>query len=170
MASSSIVILRQAGAISSAYRPLIFKIQSSVVAPELQIKAELYARNTLVNPAILIATKYEKRYMGLAYFIFDFSNILQTMLTFDRNIALTPAYTTPTTNSIVEYYVKFTEVYYNAYGNPTAYNSITSDTLKAINAIPQNADDQTLTNYILTSNIAQQGAFQNSGDFSMDFK
>jgi hypothetical protein len=124
-------------------------VQTSVVAPEMQIRGQLYARNNPTAAFVLVATKYEKKYMGEAYFIFDFSNILQSMLCFDRNLLETPATVSPNNNSIVEYKVTFTEIYYNIGGIPTAYNYLVSDQLKAVNAIPQHEETQSLADYII---------------------
>lgn len=146
----SVSVMIQPGGLRSAYTPLMFRVTSTVVAPELKIKAELYARNDQTGSYALIAVKYESRYMGNAYFIFDFSSILKSMVTFDRQAVATPAVYTPTNGSVVQYKVKFTEVYYAGDGLPAEYASAWSTELKAVNAIPQFNEDQTLQDYIIS--------------------
>jgi len=155
--------------IASAYRPLIFKVQSTVIAPELQIRADVYVRNLPTLPFVLSSTKYEKKYLGNNYFIFDFSNILQSFLSFDRNILVTPATTSPCPGSVVEYKVIFTEIYYSL-GIPTAYSTVTSDQLKAVNSIPQHQDAQTLDDYKLPTSGSSSSGKDFGLDFSLDFK
>ena len=168
--ANTLTIVSKPGYIQSAYRPLIFNVTSSVVAPEIQLRCELFARNDITQAFSMISTKYVKKYMGLTYFIADFSNILQTMLSVDRNILETPGYTSPCLNSIVEYKVRFTEIYYTPNGIPNAYNTLTSDVLRAVNAIPQHQDVQTLIDYILPSLGGGTEQMQLSGDFSPDFE
>ena len=147
----SVSISTAPSAIQSAYRPIIFKVASTVVAPELQIKGEIYVRPTSTAPFQLAAVKYEKKYMEEDNFQFDVSNVLKAYLTFDRLTAsASPGATSPNDGSIVAYYVKFTEIYYDSDGLPQAYATLTSGTNRAVNAIPQHGDDQALSDYIIT--------------------
>ena len=152
----SISLISAPGAIVSAYRPILFKVQSSVVAPELQLRGEISARNNLADPFALLSIKYEKRYLGNNYFIFDLSNVLRTMLTFDRLIALqAPGIITPNPMSIVGYKIKFTEVFYDINGLPSDGGTYQSGILQACNSIPQHYEDQALTDYIIVGTDPQ---------------
>lgn len=147
----SVSVAISPGAMRSAYLPVMFRITSTVTAPELKIKAEVYARNDQAGSYSLVAVKYESRYMGNAYFIFDVSSILKSMLTFDRLAGIAAAgIVTPNQNSIVQYKVKFTEVYYGVDGLMSEYGTVWSAELRAFNSIPQFNEDQNLTNYILS--------------------
>ena len=159
----SVSITIQPGALRSAYTPLMFRVASSVVAPELKIKAELYARNNQAGSYSLVAVKYESRYVGNTYFIFDFSSVLKSMVTFDRQSTGTVGIVTPCNNSVVQYKVKFTEVYYAADGLPAEFATGWSSELRAFNSAPQFNEDQTLENYILSGGDPD-GAFGNDFD------
>lgn len=164
----ALTIVTQPGFIASAYRPLIFKVESDVVNAELQLRCRIIARNDITAGYDLIATKYEKRYMDQSYFIIDISNILQSLLTFDRNEVVT-GLTSPCNNSILEYKMTLSEVYYNSEGVMTTYDEITTQRLRACNSIPQHEEAQNLSAYTLSAvgGIAQQ--MQKSNDFSPDF-
>lgn len=146
----SIFIASSPGAIASAYRPLIFNVQSPVTAPELQVKGEIYVKPSQASPFALVAVKYERKYLGQNYFIFDLSNTMQSQVTFDRLTALqVPGIIHPNNGSAVLYKIKFTEVYYNGSGLPTEYNSVWSAEYIAVNSIPQHYEEQGLTDYII---------------------
>jgi hypothetical protein len=160
-------IQRNPGYISSAYRPLIFRLTSSVGALELQIKAEIYARNDVTATFTYLATKYQKKYKGTAYFVFDVSNVIQTQLSFDRQITLPAAsIITACNNSILEYKVVFTEVYYDSNGFPTEYRSVTSGIFKATNSIWQVEDDHDLNDYIIPGTAGKATSLAFSPAFS----
>jgi hypothetical protein len=146
----NISIVASPAAISSAYRPLIFRVQSSAQAPELQIRGEVYVKTSPEAAYVMVAVKQEKKYLGNDYFIFDLSNTLQAYLTFDRLTAIQLlGIITPNNGSAVKYKVKFVEVYYDGNGFPADYSSVWSAELTAVNAIPQHTEEQALTNYII---------------------
>lgn len=147
----SISIITAPIPIASAYRPVIFKVASSVSTPELQIKGEIYGRNNITDPLALLAIKYEKKYLGNNYFIFDLASVLRSLLSFDRITTWqAPGVITPNQNSIIEYQIKFTEVYYGAgTGIPVEYAIAWSNVLRAVNTIPQHTETQSLVDYII---------------------
>lgn len=160
-------INRNPGFISSAYRPLIFRVISSVGVPELQIKADIYSRNVITDTFVYLATKYQKKYKGTSYFVFDVSNVIQTQLTLDRKITIPAAsIITSCTNSILEYKVVFTEVYYDANGFMTEYLSVTSGVFKATNSIWQVEDDHDLNDYIIPAETGKATSLAFSPAFS----
>ena len=163
--NDSLIISQQPGQISPAYRPIIFKVTSLATAAELQVMGTLKARNDLTKPLETIAVKMESRYLGNSYFLFDFSNILQSLLSFDRYTTEAFAVKTPTPNSIVEYVVEFAEVYNDANGFPRVYDQAVSSTLKATNSTRQHEEVQNLQRYIIMGQILK--SFSN--DFNASF-
>lgn len=147
----SVSIVTSPGAIVSAFRPVIFKVSSTVEAPELQIRGEVSTKNNSGDPFMLAGIKYERKYLGNAYFIFDLSNILRAKLGVDRITATQSAgVITSHPGSVVSYKIKFTEVYYDpSTGLPADYGTLWSGVFQAVNSIPQHEEDQSLTDYIL---------------------
>jgi hypothetical protein len=168
MSGTNVYISAGPSGISSAYRPIIFKIQSPTSTPELQVRGEIFARNDVAGAFSFVASKYEKKYLGNEYFIFDFSNILQGLLSFDRqeSAPVSMGNVTPCPNSIVEFKVKFTEVYYDGNGLPADFTYVWSSVYRAVNAVPQHEEDQTLSDYIIQGS---EGDSFSSG-FSNEFK
>ena len=157
----------QPGFISSAYQPLLFKVKSNVTRPELQVRGSVYSRNVLTEAFALLAQKYQKRYLGNDYFIFDVSDLIRKQLTFDRQTYRSSAkLVTSNTESICEYKVVFSLVYYDAYGFPIVSGSLTSDILYATNSVLQHEDTQDLNLYILPDSLVG-GSF--GYEFSNDF-
>jgi hypothetical protein len=157
----------QPGFILSAYQPLIFKVKSNVTRPELQVRGSVYARNVLTDAFTLLAQKYQKRYLDNDYFIFDVSDLIRKQLTFDRQTYRSSAkMVTENTQSICEYKVVFSLIFYDAYGFPTVSGSLTSDALFATNSVLQHEDTQSLSAYILPDSVTG-GSF--GYEFSNDF-
>jgi hypothetical protein len=73
---------------------------------------------------------------------------------------------TENTQSICEYKVVFSLVYYDAYGFPIVSGSLTSDILYATNSVLQHEDTQDLNLYILPDSLVG-GSF--GYEFSNDF-
>jgi len=143
-------ILTQPIYISSAYRPIIFQIQDSTIGhPELLMKGELYARNDMTAPFVLVCTKYEKLYPLQNYFQFNFARNLQTLLSFDRQSNPSLSLITPNNNSIVEYQVRFTEVYLDSNNVMQEYFTVNSDILKAVQATRQHSEVMALGAYTI---------------------
>lgn len=143
-------IILQPAFITSAYRPVVFRIQDTTPGhPEMIMKGELYVRNDITLPFTLVATKYEKLAPGMNYFQFNFAQNLATMLSFDRQNYPALSLVSPNNNSIVEYQVKFTEVYLDPDDTMQEYYSIFSEILKAVQATRQHLESLPLTDYII---------------------
>jgi hypothetical protein len=148
--TESLAIVTSPPAISSAYRPVLFRLQSTVLNAELKVKAEVYVRNDPSKQLVLVGVKMEDRCLGFDYFQFDFSSLLQAYLSVDKLNIQPLALVVPNLNSVVEYQVTFREVYNNSAGFPTEYAHVTSTALKAVNATLQHEQAQDLTPYIIS--------------------
>jgi len=165
-AFSGITILQQPVPIAPVYRPVRFKVQSMVTADELQVKAELYTRTTTTSGWVLKATKIERRYIGEDYFVFDFSQILQTLLSSDKvDSGDSYALQSPNDNSTIEYKIKFTEVYNDANGFPKEYDYVWSVAKVVVNATKQIDESSDLVPFIIQDSVSRDF----SNDFSADF-
>jgi len=165
-AFSGITILQQPVPIAPAYRPVRFKVRSMVTANELQMKAELYTRETTTSGWLLKAVKMERRYVNENYFIFDFSQILQTLLSSDKvDSGDSYALQSPNDNSTIEFKIKFIEVYNDANGFPHEYQYVWSVQKIAVNATKQIDESSDLVLYIIQDVIIRDF----SNDFNADF-
>ena len=140
-------------------------MQSTTSAPELQIRAEVWTRNDTSQPFTLQAVKWAQRSPGVSYFVLDLSSILQGVLSFDRVGTYTgPGQVSPNPGSIAEYKLQLIEVFYNASGVPTDYTTLWTAVYRAVNAIPQHQEDQTMTDYIISGNQGTGGFGDGFGD------
>lgn len=169
MIQTEIFIIEQPIPIAPAYRPIRFKVYSNAPnKPELQIKGELYYRVTPASPWLIAVTKIERPYLGTIYFLFDFSEALQTLLTYDR-LSATEHYIiqAPNNNSIIEYKAVFTEIYNNPSGFPAEYSTKASIVSLALNTTRQPGELPDMVEYTILGAGTVTMSF--TQDFSIDF-
>jgi len=141
---SNVSIITSPLIVCPAYLPMLYRVTSSTTAPELQIRGEVYTRATPASPWILQATKVESRYLGNDYFIFDISNVIQSVLSQDIKADAALAITSPDNNSSVEYKTTFTEIFNDENGFPQDGDNNTSIVGVAINATKQEYESNDL--------------------------
>ena len=166
-AYTTVIILEYPLPVCPVYRPIRFRVSTTVSTDELQMKGELYTRETITDAWILRATKMERPYLNEDYFLFDFAEILQGLLTQDRvDDGASYALQTPNDQSTVEFKVKFTEVYNDGNGYPAEYNYMFSVVAVAVNACKQIDESKHLILFTITDHTNRDY----SNDFSADFK
>lgn len=148
----AIAIISEPTNLESVFDNIRFVVFSNATADDLKIKAKLeYSRDNVSFTSL-----------GLMYgevdgdnFNFNFSNRLQTVVTYDVFDIVQNDLIANTPNSIVYYKVTFIEQYANSIGLQEDFATLTSSVKQVVNARIMRLDDFNLDSFTLTSNTSK---------------